>query len=86
LKIIVFAVHSSGASKLSPFLSIDPLASTEPEFIIPEGQSRQRGRFEFAFGTIGSSVLVGAAFGGVTGLYRGIRDTQGQVGKVRRVQ
>ncbi|CAL8074768.1 unnamed protein product [Orchesella dallaii] len=80
------SVYSSGASKLSPYLSVDPYLSSEPEFILPEGQGRQRGRFEFAFGTIGSSVLVGAAFGGMAGLYKGIKETQGQVGKVRRTQ
>jgi len=82
----VIAVYSSGASKLSPYLSVDPYLSSEPEFILPEGAGRQRGRFEFAFGTIGSSVLVGAAFGGMAGLYRGIQETQGQIGKVRRTQ
>jgi len=81
------SVYSSGASKLSPYLNVDPYAATfEPEFILPEGASRQRGRFEFAFGAIGSSVIAGAAFGGISGLYRGFRDTQGQIGKVRRTQ
>jgi len=80
------SVYSSGASKLSPYLNVDPYIAAEPEFILPEGASRQRGRFEFAFGAIGSSVILGAAFGGFSGLYRGYRDTQGQIGKVRRTQ
>lgn len=65
---------------------MDPYLTSEPEFILPEGAGRQRGRFEFAFGTIGSSVLIGAGFGGVAGLYRGFKETQGQIGRVRRTQ
>lgn len=80
------SVSSSRVSQLSPYLSIDPYLAQEPEFILPEGSGRQRGRFEYAFGTIGGSVLIGAGFGGVSGLYRGFQDTQGQVGKVRRTQ
>lgn len=30
----------------------------QPEFIFPEGASKQRGRFELAFSQIGSSVMV----------------------------
>lgn len=51
-----------------------------------EGANRQRGRFEFAFGTIGSGVMVGGAFGGINGLYTGIKATQGMTGNVRRTQ
>jgi len=80
------SVFSSGASKLSPYLNVDPYVTSEPEFILPEGSSRTRGRFEFAFGTIGGSVLTGGAIGGLHGLYRGYQDTQGQVGKIRRTQ
>jgi import inner membrane translocase subunit TIM23 len=81
------SVYSSSASKLSPYLSVDPYAvQQEPEFILPEGASRTRGRFEYAFGTIGGSVILGAAFGGLSGLYRGVQDTKGQSGKIRRTQ
>jgi len=80
------SVNSSRVSQLSPYLSVDPYLASEPEFILPEGSGRQRGRFEYAFGTIGGSVLAGAGIGSISGLYRGLRDTQGQVGKVRRTQ
>jgi len=76
----------TGTSRLSPYLNLDPNVVQEPEFILPEGASRQRGRFEYAFGSIGGSVLIGAAGGSVAGLYKGIQDTQGQAGKVRRTQ
>jgi len=82
----VSVYSNSGAAKLSPYLSLDPYAVSEPEFILPEGAGRQRGRFEYAFGTIGGSVLVGASLGAVNGLYKGFKDTQGQVGKVRQTQ
>jgi len=78
--------NSSGVSKLSPYLNIDPNILAEPEFILPEGASRQRGRLEYAFGTIGGSVLVGAGFGGIHGLYRGLKDTQNQPMTIRRTQ
>jgi len=82
------SVHSSSSavSKLSPYLNVDPYVNQEPEFILPEGANRQRGRFEFAFGTIGSGVMLGGAMGGVNGLYTGLRATQGMTGKVRRTQ
>jgi len=67
-------------------LNVDPYLAAEPEFILPEGAGRQRGRFEYAFGSIGGSVLIGAGVGGLSGLYRGLKDTQGQAGKVRRTQ
>jgi len=82
------SVHSSSsaASRLSPFLNVDPYVNAEPEFILPEGANRTRGRFEFAFGTIGSGVMMGGAFGGVNGLVSGCRATQVMTGKVRRTQ
>lgn len=47
-------------SAFSPYLNYDPriLQQSQPEFIFPEGASKQRGRFELAFSQIGSSVLV----------------------------
>jgi len=74
----------------SPYLNYDPrfLQQAQPEFIFPEGASKQRGRFELAFSQIGSSVMVGAALGGSVGLYNGIRATAlaQQTGKLRRTQ
>lgn len=78
------------ANALSPYLNYDPrfLQQAQPEFIFPEGASRQRGRFELAFSQIGSSVMIGAAIGGTAGLYNGIRATQlaQESGKLRRTQ
>ncbi|CAD7086244.1 unnamed protein product [Hermetia illucens] len=75
---------------LSPYLNYDPrfLQQAQPEFIFPEGASKQRGRFELAFSQIGSSVMVGAGIGGMAGLYNGIRSTAAanQTGKLRRTQ
>lgn len=45
----------------NPYLeSINPriLQQPQPEFIFPEGASKHRGRFEFAFSEIGSAVIV----------------------------
>nr|QBH72744.1 hypothetical protein [Isotomurus palustris] len=80
------SVYSSGVSKLSPYLSVDPYVNQEPEFILPEGANRQRGRFEFAFGTIGSGVMMGGTVGAVSGLYTGYKATAGMTGNVRRTQ
>uniref|UniRef100_A0A6B2EER6 Putative mitochondrial import inner membrane translocase subunit tim23 n=1 Tax=Phlebotomus kandelakii TaxID=1109342 RepID=A0A6B2EER6_9DIPT len=78
------------ASPISPYLNYDPrfLQSAQPEFIFPEGASKQRGRFELAFSQIGSSVMAGASIGGVAGLYNGIKATSlaNQTGKLRRTQ
>ncbi|KAK2713426.1 mitochondrial import inner membrane translocase subunit Tim23-like [Artemia franciscana] len=78
------------ASTLSPYLNFDPsyLDTQQPEFIFPEGASRQRGRFELAFSQIGASVMGGATIGGATGLYNGIRQTAlaGHTGKLRMTQ
>lgn len=75
---------------LSPYLNFDPsyLQTSQPEFIFPEGASRQRGRFELAFSTIGGSCMIGGGIGGVTGLVQGIKDTAaaGHTGKLRRTQ
>jgi len=75
---------------MSPYLNYDPrfLQQTQPEFIFPEGASRQRGRFELAFSQIGTSAMAGAGIGGVAGLYNGIKTTAAlqQYGKLRRTQ
>lgn len=53
-----------------------------------DGSSKQRGRFELAFGQIGGSCMVGAAIGGGVGFYNGLKATTlaGQTGKLRRTQ
>ncbi|XP_059617602.1 mitochondrial import inner membrane translocase subunit Tim23 [Phlebotomus argentipes] len=82
--------RKQATQSLSPYLNYDPrfLQSAQPEFIFPEGASKQRGRFELAFSQIGSSVMTGAAVGGVAGLYNGIKATNlaNQTGKLRRTQ
>lgn len=76
---------------VSPYLNFDPAylpEATQPEFIFPEGASKQRGRFELAFSQIGASCMVGAGIGGASGFYNGLRMTvlEGQTGKLRRTQ
>jgi len=74
----------------SPYLNFDPgyLPTSQPEFIFLDGSSKQRGRFELAFGQIGGSCMVGAATGGAVGFYNGLKATTlaGQTGKLRRTQ
>lgn len=64
------------------------MRQAQPEFIFPEGASKQRGRFELAFSQIGSSVMIGASIGGIAGFYNGIKATNlaNQTGKLRRTQ
>uniref|UniRef100_A0A2M4C047 Putative mitochondrial import inner membrane translocase subunit tim23 n=1 Tax=Anopheles marajoara TaxID=58244 RepID=A0A2M4C047_9DIPT len=74
---------------LSPYLNYDSrLLQAQPEFIFPEGASKQRGRFELAFSQIGSSAMIGACIGGMGGLYNGLNATKlaNQTGKLRRTQ
>ncbi|XP_014255982.1 mitochondrial import inner membrane translocase subunit Tim23-like isoform X2 [Cimex lectularius] len=72
----------------SPYLNVDTHFDTKPEFILPEGASKQRGRFELAFGQIGACCMLGAAFGGTGGFVNGLKQTTlaGQTGKLRRTQ
>lgn len=74
----------------SPYLNYDPgyIPQAQPEFIFLEGASKQRGRFELAFGQIGGSCMVGGTLGGASGFYNGLRATTlaGQTGKLRRTQ
>lgn len=83
---------STGAltQRLSPYLNYDPryLNVSQPEFIFPEGASKQRGRFELAFVQIGTCAMFGAGIGGAAGLYNGVRATAlaQQTGKLRRTQ
>lgn len=82
---------TSSSSMLSPYMNFDPAYLTidaEPQFIMPEGASQRRGRFELAFSQIGGSVCVGAGLGGANGLYNGMKETRAAqlVGPVRRTQ
>ncbi|XP_065160475.1 mitochondrial import inner membrane translocase subunit Tim23 isoform X2 [Atheta coriaria] len=74
----------------SPYLNYDPvyIPATQPEYIFLDGNSKQRGRFELAFGQIGASCMIGAAIGGANGFYSGLRATTlaGQTGNLRRTQ
>lgn len=81
-------IQSRGSFPTSPYLNFDPDYVAKPEYILPEGASKQRGRFELAFGQIGASVMVGAAVGGTTGIFNGLKQTTlaGQTGKLRRTQ
>ncbi|XP_055547458.1 mitochondrial import inner membrane translocase subunit Tim23 [Wyeomyia smithii] len=83
------ALPSQHIQPLSPYLNYDSrYLQTQPEFIFPEGASKQRGRFELAFSQIGSSAMIGAGIGGMAGLYNGMRATAlaNQTGKLRRTQ
>uniref|UniRef100_A0A1B6MM68 Mitochondrial import inner membrane translocase subunit TIM23 n=2 Tax=Graphocephala atropunctata TaxID=36148 RepID=A0A1B6MM68_9HEMI len=74
----------------SPYLNFDPayLPTSQPEYILLEGASKQRGRFELAFSQIGGSCMIGAMVGGSGGIYNGLKNTSlaGQTGKLRRTQ
>lgn len=54
------ASRQTNITGFSPYLNYDPriLQQAQPEFIFPEGASKQRGRFELAFSQIGSAVIV----------------------------
>lgn len=81
---------SGNLYNISPYLNVDPSYITQggPEWIFPEGASRQRGRFELAFSQIGGAVFTGAGIGGVHGFYTGLKETaaSGMVGSIRRTQ
>ncbi|XP_018331158.1 mitochondrial import inner membrane translocase subunit Tim23 [Agrilus planipennis] len=94
----VYSPNFDGASSLpsgykafsSPYLNYDPgyIPTSQPEFIFLDGGSKQRGRFELAFGQIGGSCMLGAAVGGATGFFNGLKATTlaGETGKLRRTQ
>ncbi|XP_059178603.1 mitochondrial import inner membrane translocase subunit Tim23-like [Physella acuta] len=76
---------------MSPYLNFNPAyigPNADSQFIFPEGAARTRGRLELSFSQIGGSVFVGAAVGGVNGLYSGIKDVQARqlTGANRRTQ
>ncbi|XP_064633120.1 mitochondrial import inner membrane translocase subunit Tim23-like [Lineus longissimus] len=82
-------VTSSPNSMMSPYLNFDPAyisPSPGSEFIMPEGASAHRGRFELAFSQIGGSVLVGAGIGGTNGVLSGLRATRELAGAAKRTQ
>ncbi|CAD5110838.1 unnamed protein product [Dimorphilus gyrociliatus] len=85
-----FSVTSSPASSVvSPYLNVDPSilgVGGDSQFILPEGQSHTRGRFEMAFSQIGGSVFGGAVVGATTGLFRGVSNTSQLQGAIRRTQ
>lgn len=57
----------------SPYLNTFTLPEQiSSEFIVPEGFSKNRGRFELAFSQIGTSIMVGSGLGGAVGTYKGI--------------
>lgn len=58
------SARQQAVTSFSPYLNYDPrlLQQAQPEFIFPEGASKQRGRFELAFSQIGSSVMVSYSF------------------------
>nr|XP_006814538.1 PREDICTED: mitochondrial import inner membrane translocase subunit Tim23-like [Saccoglossus kowalevskii] len=75
---------TAGSSTFSPYLNIDPrFINQGSEFILPEGQKQQRGRFELAFSQIGSSVMLGALYGGLNGIRVGRTATAELTGKVK---
>ena len=61
----------SGAGQLSPYLNIDPsyLSNSQPEYLYDT--EAKRGNFEKSFTSIGSSVCLGSASGGMYGIYAG---------------
>ncbi|CAB0005621.1 unnamed protein product [Nesidiocoris tenuis] len=82
------ALRQGNIGVKSPYLNFDSDYVSKPEYILPEGASKQRGRFELAFGQIGASVMIGAGVGGTAGIYNGLKQTTlaGQTGKLRRTQ
>lgn len=67
---------------MSPFFDFDPAVinpgANEAQWIFPDGAINRpsRGRFELAFGQIGTSVMTGGAIGGVIGGVNGFRTTK----------
>jgi len=49
----------SGALFMENVADFDMLQDPESQFIMPEGASQRRGRFELAFSQIGGSVCMG---------------------------
>lgn len=76
---------TSGIGSISPYMNVDPsyLNLGEPQFIVPSGQARTRGRFEFFFSHIGGSVMAGACYGGLNGLRLSLSETKDLKGKVK---
>ncbi|XP_054988330.1 mitochondrial import inner membrane translocase subunit Tim23-like [Sorex araneus] len=82
-------VPLTGMNPLSPYLNMDLryLVQDKDEFILPTGANKTRGRFELAFLTIGGCCMTGAAFGAISGLWLGLKETQNMAwSKPRNVQ
>ena len=63
LEIIILVFPGAIPALSSPYLNIDPSVFQEgPQYIFPEGASKQRGRFELAFSQIGGSVMLGLTY------------------------
>ncbi|XP_033644231.1 mitochondrial import inner membrane translocase subunit Tim23-like [Asterias rubens] len=79
------SVPSGAGASISPYLNVDPyyLNQGGPQFIVPTGQARARGRFELAFSQIGSSVMAGAVYGALNGVRISTKETRELSGKVR---
>jgi len=81
---------TSASQSISPYLNVDPayLNQGSPEWIFPEGASRQRGRFELAFSQIGGAVMTGAFLGGVQGFFGGYKQmgSSNQIASIKRTQ
>ena len=77
------------SNTLSPYLNTNLYKDfNEPEYILLDGQSHKRGRFELAFGQIGVGILLGSGIGGVSGFYKGVSTANASnvVGKLRVTQ
>ncbi|GIY52317.1 mitochondrial import inner membrane translocase subunit Tim23 [Caerostris darwini] len=81
---------NAGVQSISPYLNVDPaiLNQDGPQYIFPEGASRNRGRFELAFSQIGGLIMTGAFLGGVQGFYSGYKQMGAveQTASIRRTQ
>ncbi|XP_067015364.1 mitochondrial import inner membrane translocase subunit Tim23 [Anabrus simplex] len=66
---------AAAASLQSPYLDVGYVPRAEPEYIHLKGSSRERGRFELAFGHIGASYLLGGTIGGLGGVLTALRQT-----------
>ncbi|KAM9439164.1 mitochondrial import inner membrane translocase subunit Tim23-like [Clarias gariepinus] len=71
-------VPLTGLNPISPYLNIDPryLLQDTDEFISLTGANETRGRLVLSFFTIGGSYMTGAAFGSLSGLRQGLKETR----------
>lgn len=73
---------------LSTFIDPIFILQAQPEFIFLDGVSKQNRCFELDLRQIRGSCMIGAALGGASGFYNGLKATTlaGQTGKLRRTQ